>query len=978
MGKVALDTTNPIFIASLPTTSKNNGVVTMQLERLLQEHPELQLTPDFKSHLVSELGQHFDSPTDAQVLEELYAQLPQGSIGESEIRAHAELLNLLNRSTSWGSSVPITERYKAFIETIGVEKFQQLPWEKRLEKARAQYERPWNTKYTETQDLESSKEGGTSSTESGPPEKNGSAVVDLTQQLDMDALVHLDPKQWRMKRNVPDVASASELLRHDSHDQSLLVVGPRGELMAAYEVKSFHRWGQPGAVLYNPAEGQLLTLTNPEDLNAVLGESTNPTLGFTHGQASYTVLVRRGELDEANPLKGLPTQAETQTARQWIASIDFSKLATAENFNHLQQEAQNMGTYANEMFSQSFYDYVTDTQPQNLGKILSPSMVATLLKHRRDANDTEAINLILRQQRNLESVDLSGADLSGLNLSHANLNGANLAGANLSHSNLTGAQLNNTTLDGTNLTNAHLEAASLRHARLVRTNLHGADLRWADMEGSLMSEVILGDANTEGANLKNVSGLTRRQVQELRNHADGLESVQDVPRTQPRTLMEASYHLPPFPRAEPIIGLSDALREHVFFGANPDLSMRKTTGSDFRMPTTMNNTAGNSRPPDEVGNPNANNLQRKAVPRNRTQDGSLKERLETNGALVTMAISDLRTHRDRIDQVVSHWLAQKDPKIQALLSPKGMEEMLSYGFARMVLNILSKHGSAKLIEEHKVRETLASLASSTQPNASLRQQARTLLEGLKPGLNNVQPTSTTDHLTEALSLLRRAANPAQLIQSWATTPNHPKLQVLLTSAGLKQLLSYGLAGTVLRTLVDSGHTRTLQGYQVPARLAALANDTRLDADLHAQAQRLMLNLPKNVGESTPKMRPVTSAISGQKPATQPSSGLETPLKQAMDFVETVRQAASQGIPLATEVITQGLRSLDALRQQLQKEAGKIGSQVIDGALGVIDNAKRALQQLQQDPTNLLVLSTVLVAAVAMVPVLIALGAPVGV
>ena len=85
---------------------------------------------------------------------------------------------------------------------------------------------------------------------------------------------------------------------------------------------------------------------------------------------------------------------------------------------------------------------------------------------------------------NLNSADLSNANLSYADLRCANSNNANLKGADLRYINLRNADLR-----GTNLSGADLRCTDLNGA-----NLSGADLKYAD----------LSDANLSSADLSNV------------------------------------------------------------------------------------------------------------------------------------------------------------------------------------------------------------------------------------------------------------------------------------------------------------------------------------------------------------------------------------------------------------------------------------------------------------------------------------------
>ncbi|MBN1292826.1 MAG: pentapeptide repeat-containing protein [Candidatus Latescibacteria bacterium] len=124
---------------------------------------------------------------------------------------------------------------------------------------------------------------------------------------------------------------------------------------------------------------------------------------------------------------------------------------------------------------------------------------------------------------NLAGEDLQGLDLSGANLSGADLSGANLSGARLFKSNLKGANLHNATLDkaelsGADLTEAVLEEvhasqiglgmACLQRANMFRCNLEGstlslADFNGADLRNACLRGVRIREANIVDADLTN-------------------------------------------------------------------------------------------------------------------------------------------------------------------------------------------------------------------------------------------------------------------------------------------------------------------------------------------------------------------------------------------------------------------------------------------------------------------------------------------
>jgi uncharacterized protein YjbI with pentapeptide repeats len=128
--------------------------------------------------------------------------------------------------------------------------------------------------------------------------------------------------------------------------------------------------------------------------------------------------------------------------------------------------------------------------------------------------------------RQLEKVDLSGADLSGVYLRGALLFNTNLSGANLSGAILCDAGLVNTNLIRANLSTADLCFAHLNYADLTLANLSGADLSIAILCDADLSGADLSGADLRGANLinANLSGADVNNTR-FRNNAGVTEST---------------------------------------------------------------------------------------------------------------------------------------------------------------------------------------------------------------------------------------------------------------------------------------------------------------------------------------------------------------------------------------------------------------------------------------------------------------------
>ncbi|MDH6123182.1 pentapeptide repeat-containing protein [Kitasatospora sp. GP82] len=169
----------------------------------------------------------------------------------------------------------------------------------------------------------------------------------------------------------------------------------------------------------------------------------------------------------------------------------------------------------------------------------------------RPPTDVEAGLAVLRRRPDREEsgpIDLAGAYLVGAELRGARLNGANLIDTNLAFAKLTGAHLPDVRLDRADLRaawlnramldGAHLTQARLPAAHLTGASLRGADLKLIDQAGSAsfvdadltganlsnarlseadwtrtrLDEALLYQTHLEGADLRQVMGLTHEQI----------------------------------------------------------------------------------------------------------------------------------------------------------------------------------------------------------------------------------------------------------------------------------------------------------------------------------------------------------------------------------------------------------------------------------------------------------------------------------
>ena len=134
---------------------------------------------------------------------------------------------------------------------------------------------------------------------------------------------------------------------------------------------------------------------------------------------------------------------------------------------------------------------------------------------------------------------LSGADLEGSKLAGAYLIKADLQEANLAKANLGGARLAGANLRGANLRNANLRFSSLIGTDLTQADLRGSNLRNARLSRAVLTRTNLKDANLQGAQLQDallreVRGLTQRQLsQACGDSHTSLPSGLSIPTCQP-------------------------------------------------------------------------------------------------------------------------------------------------------------------------------------------------------------------------------------------------------------------------------------------------------------------------------------------------------------------------------------------------------------------------------------------------------------
>ncbi len=102
-------------------------------------------------------------------------------------------------------------------------------------------------------------------------------------------------------------------------------------------------------------------------------------------------------------------------------------------------------------------------------------------------------------KRDIQPIDLTGADLIGARLDKAYLVGARLRGADLILAFLRGTDLRGAYLDGADLRRADLGGADLRGTHFFVADLRGADLTGADLTGAGLGDAQLDAAKLTGA-----------------------------------------------------------------------------------------------------------------------------------------------------------------------------------------------------------------------------------------------------------------------------------------------------------------------------------------------------------------------------------------------------------------------------------------------------------------------------------------------
>lgn len=131
-------------------------------------------------------------------------------------------------------------------------------------------------------------------------------------------------------------------------------------------------------------------------------------------------------------------------------------------------------------------------------------LIRNCVAHQDCADNTEALEKLVKANKSLKLLNLPNANLENANLENAHLDSANLENTHLEHAHLEHAHLENANLAITHLENAHLEHAHLENANLSNAHLEGANLQGANLEGAYVSHDNLEGASLNRANLQGV------------------------------------------------------------------------------------------------------------------------------------------------------------------------------------------------------------------------------------------------------------------------------------------------------------------------------------------------------------------------------------------------------------------------------------------------------------------------------------------
>jgi uncharacterized protein YjbI with pentapeptide repeats len=128
--------------------------------------------------------------------------------------------------------------------------------------------------------------------------------------------------------------------------------------------------------------------------------------------------------------------------------------------------------------------------------------------------------------KNLESIFLVSADVSGVNF-----NGSTIRNSTFSETNFFATQFTDTTINNTNFTEADIRYAKFEVSTLTKVNFYKADLRHANFAGSTLTDVDLRDADLRYTDLSSVTfaGKCKMAGAQFVNITNVLENLYEYP-----------------------------------------------------------------------------------------------------------------------------------------------------------------------------------------------------------------------------------------------------------------------------------------------------------------------------------------------------------------------------------------------------------------------------------------------------------------
>jgi uncharacterized protein YjbI with pentapeptide repeats len=149
-----------------------------------------------------------------------------------------------------------------------------------------------------------------------------------------------------------------------------------------------------------------------------------------------------------------------------------------------------------------------------------------VLTEEQVAQIQDNIHTDLSGLKNLESIFLVSADVSGVNF-----NGSTIRNSTFSETNFFATQFTDTTINNTNFTEADIRYAQFEVSTLTKVNFYKADLRHANFAGSTLTDVDLRDADLRYTDLSSVTfaGKCKMAGAQFVNITNVLENLYEYP-----------------------------------------------------------------------------------------------------------------------------------------------------------------------------------------------------------------------------------------------------------------------------------------------------------------------------------------------------------------------------------------------------------------------------------------------------------------